>query len=327
MTVSGLTTIYYMPTNQTTCLSSCPDGEFADSGTPNTCSPCSSECTTCSGSATSCTGNACQANYYFYNNACVSSCPNSTYTFNGQCLSECPSGYQGSIGSISTCVVCTATTCTNSFIVSTKVVNGGNNFEHKVDLPNGLSSSSTADAIKNGVSVTLTTGTARMLVSTVTLSVQSVSISGNRDFLTILTNYQAVNIQTSSILVNFQAGTLISSSGSSYSQLSGTVSFNTPAFLNSYYEFFSSNNSLQIEGIVFVLLSFVLFLCSIPLKNKKLVAECLAFIGMVQIFGLARVRGASYDFEFFDSLKGYSMFELRFIKNHFATPFTNNNYS
>lgn len=322
-----MTTIYYLQINQTTCLSSCPNGEFADPGTPNTCSPCSSECTTCSGSATSCTGSTCQANYYFYNNSCISSCPNSTYTFNGQCLSECPSGYQGSIGSISTCVVCTATTCTNSFIVSTKVVNGGNNFEHKVDLPKGLSSSSTANAIKNGVSVTLTTGTARMLISTVTLSVQSVSISGNRDFLTILTNYQAVNIQTSSILVNFQAGTLISSSGSSYSQLSGTVLLNNPTFLNSYYDFFSFNNSLQIEGIVFVLLSFVLFLCSIPLRNKKLTAECLAFIGMIQIFGLARVRGGPYDFEFFDSLKGYSMFELRFIKNHFATPFVNNNYS
>ena len=47
---------------------------------------------------------------------------------------------------------------------------------------------------------------------------------------------------------------------------------------------------------------------------------------MVQVYGLGRVRGASYDFDFFDSVKGFSNYELAYVPNRFADPFYNNNY-
>ena len=69
------------------------------------------------------------------------------------------------------------------------------------------------------------------------------------------------------------------------------------------------------------------FVGSLFLRNKKLTAECLAFVSMVQIFGLSRVRDAPYDFDYFGVLLGYANYELSFIPNAFANPFYSNNYS
>lgn len=48
---------------------------------------------------------------------------------------------------------------------------------------------------------------------------------------------------------------------------------------------------------------------------------------MVQIFGLSRVRDSPYDFHYFDTVTGYSHYEMRFVPNAFAGPFYSNNYS
>jgi hypothetical protein len=245
-TTSGTTTIYYKDANATTCLATCPAGQYSWAGN-NSCLPCAASCLACVGLASNCTGGLCQTGFYSYNNSCLSACPNNTYTFSGQCLTQCPAGYVGSVSTTSsTCVVCDAASCSSTgFTVATKVANGGSSYEHKVDLPEGLSSQSSLSAIQHGLTVDLATGTARLLLSTVSLSVQSVSISTNRAFLTILTNYYPANALTSSVSVNFQAGTLLTGTGIPYNQLSGTVVLNNPTFLSSYYTIFSENSYLQ----------------------------------------------------------------------------------
>ena len=118
--------------------------------------------------------------------------------------------------------------------------------EHRVDLPHGISSNTNTATLQQTLSVEIITGANRLLLSTVTLSVQSVSISSSGDFITILTNYYSTNLWTSSISVNFQAGTLLTSSGSSYTQLSGSFSLSSPSYLNSYYETFGSSWHLKV---------------------------------------------------------------------------------
>ena len=48
---------------------------------------------------------------------------------------------------------------------------------------------------------------------------------------------------------------------------------------------------------------------------------------MVQVYGLSRVRGSPFDFSLFDSLKGFSYYELHFIQNHFANSFLDKAYT
>ena len=201
------------------------------------------------GSPTNCVSAVvvCSAGTYSFNSSCYSVCPNNTYTFGSECILECPSGYVGSISaSTSTCVICSSSCVQDGFSVSTKVVNGGNNYEHTVTLSSGISTASTAEGLKSGMTIELTTGVNRLLLSTVTLSVHSVSISSNRQFITILTNYYAADPASSRILVNFQAGTLYTSSGSTYSQLSGTVFLYNPTYLSSFYNIFGTNHYLQV---------------------------------------------------------------------------------
>jgi len=183
------------------------------------------------------------------------------------------------------------------------------------------------EAIRNGMTVALEEGAGRLLLTTVSLSVSSVTLSAGRNFLTIMTNYYPADPSSSTISINFQAGTLLASNGSLYNQLSGTVSLSNPTFLNSYYHVFNRNIYMQAEGIIFVLISFLLLVGSYILKNNKLTAECLAFVAMIQIFGLSRVRDAPYNFSYFDTVVGYSHYEMRFVPNSFSFPFYQNNYS
>ena len=113
-------------------------------------------------------------------------------------------------------------------------------------MPQGISSNTTSATLLQGITVDLVIGTRRLLLSTVSLSVQTVTISSNRDFLTVLTNYYSANLLTSSVSVNFQAGTLITASGSSYAQLTGTFSLSNPTFLNSYYSVFGVSSYLTV---------------------------------------------------------------------------------
>lgn len=126
------------------------------------------------------------------------------------------------------------------------------------------------DAIKNGLTVDLSVGSSRLLLTTVSLSVSSITLSAGRNFLIVLTNYYPADPWGSTVAVNFQAGTLLTSSGIPYNQLTGTVSLSNPLYLSSYYKTFDRNIYLQAEGIIFTLLSLLLFLGSFALKNYKL---------------------------------------------------------
>ena len=53
----------------------------------------------------------------------------------------------------------------------------------------------------------------------------------------------------------------------------------------------------------------------------------MALVGMIQIFGLSRVRDSPYDFNYFDTVTGYSHYEMRFIPNAFGFPFYISSYS
>ena len=105
------------------------------------------------------------------------------------------------------------------------------------------------------------------------------------------------------------------------------MSLSNSAFLNSYYQAFRPSWYLLVEGIVFIILSLILFVASLFLRNRKLTAECLALVSMVQLFGLSRVRDAPYDFDLTGVLEGFSYYEMSFVPNVFANPFYEHNYS
>ena len=125
-------------------------------------------------------------------------------------------------------------------------------------------------AIQNGMTVDLSVGSSRLLLTTVSLSVSSVTLSANRNFLTVLTSYYPASPWSSTVAVNFQAGTLLTSSGTVYNQLTGSVSLSNPSYLNSYYATFDRNLFLQAEGIIFILLSFILLAGSYAFSHYKL---------------------------------------------------------
>ena len=63
---------------------------------------------------------------------------------------------------------------------------------------------------------------------------QSLTISADRSYIIILTNYQSIDVASSSISVTFRAGALISNDGSSYNELTNEVSLNNLTFMYSY---------------------------------------------------------------------------------------------
>ena len=118
--------------------------------------------------------------------------------------------------------------------------------------------------LKDGLKVVITSGERRLLLSTTTLTVQGLSISTNNMYIYILTNLIPVSLASSSVSVSFRAGALMTASGASYNQLTSSVTLSSStSFIKSYYEVFGSFIYQQAEGIVFVLLSFLLLLTAI----------------------------------------------------------------
>jgi hypothetical protein len=109
-----------------------------------------------------------------------------------------------------------------------------------------------------------------------------------------------------------------------YNQLTASVNLNTPTFIQSYLAIFSQQLNLQAEGISFVLISLILLLCAIFLiKDVWLIHECMAFVQLVQIIGLSRVRPFPFQFDFYNTLLGFSYYELSFVPNEFGLAFPN----
>lgn len=278
-------TYYYKQPNTTVCSQTCPSG-YLVSQNNNTCLACQNGCTACSATISNCSACTIYAGVVYYldrnTNTCATVCPNAGsgnntdfvcyscqyFTFNQKCIQSCPTGYVGVIGNISTCVECSSndTNCSKvlGFNVQTKVVNSGNSFEHKVILASGLSSICTPTSLAPGLSVSLLMPLkGRLLVQIVPLTVQTLSVSANGDFILIWTNSVTGDLSSSNISVIFRAGALISSNGIPYNQLASDMTLNNPTFMYSYIQTFSSSTILQAEGIAFILLSFILWLTSL----------------------------------------------------------------
>lgn len=132
-------------------------------------------------------------------------------------------------------------------------------------MPQGLASNITAGSLSDGLFVELVIGgtSRRLLLQVVVLSVQSLSINSGGYSLAILTNYYPADISTARVSVSFRAGALVSSNGTVYNQLTSAVSLNSPSYISSYISVFSNLINLQVEGIIFVLISFLVLLASV----------------------------------------------------------------
>lgn len=133
-----------------------------------------------------------------------------------------------------------------------------------------MASNCTAGSLSDGLFVELTIGGSqgRLLIQTVVLTVQSLSINAGGYSLSILTNYYPADISTATVSVSFRAGALVSSNGTVYNQLTTAVNLNSPAYISSYISVFSNLINLQVEGIIFVLISFLLLLAAVFLLKE-----------------------------------------------------------
>lgn len=104
------TVAYYLGATDTTCYTTCPDGQFKNDATsPNQCLKCDASCTKCSGTPTNCT-------------FCGLMGSTSIYLYSGTCLTICPNGYYALISTTSSnkcapcasgCSICTGAALTN----------------------------------------------------------------------------------------------------------------------------------------------------------------------------------------------------------------------
>jgi hypothetical protein len=85
------------------------------------------------------------------------------------------------------------------------------------------------------------------------------------------------------------------------------VSLTDSTFLQSYIQTFSHSDDLQIQGIVFVLTSFLLLLFSLfGSSDEKLHHDCMALVQLIQIYGLSRIRPFPFQLDFYNFLYGFS---------------------
>lgn len=90
----------------------------------------------------------------------------------------------------------------------------------------------------------------------------------------------------------------------------------------SYIQTFSQNNSLQAQGITFVLFSFLLLLFSLfAASDLALNHQCMNFVQLIQIYGLSRIRPFPFSLDFYNFIFGFSHYELSFLPNVFSYAF------
>jgi len=96
-------THYYLITDLSVCVASCPDGYFSVN---QTCAACGPHCTACVGSSNHCL--SCASHLILYQTRCVASCPAGTYEVNQRC-ETCAPGCETCVGPSDTnCVLCAA---------------------------------------------------------------------------------------------------------------------------------------------------------------------------------------------------------------------------
>lgn len=151
--------------------------------------------------------------------------------------------------------------------------------------------------------------------------IEGLTISADRKVIYITTNFQTVDFSTSNVVINFEAGVLVSSDGTIYQSTTGNFAMSSPIFSQSFYEAFSKDISSGAEGMIFILLSIILLVFQLVITNRKGYHEILAFIMVLQVLGITRIREYPIDYDVYSVLVGYSYFELSFIPNAFKSIF------
>jgi hypothetical protein len=362
VTIGGNVTSYFKEVSLASCVTVCSQGYFGNV-LNNKCDLCQAGCVSCEFNSSycySCTSSA--GSDYFKprtSNSCVLICPNGEYgnstdyachdciyyTLQGSCVLSCPSGYfpQLANNSKTICQNCsdpsaTGNPCNRSyaFTVQTTVTNGGNNMEHKVFLPNGLSSSITAAQLMTNLSIVISQPSrrllgreegkdqhrslmsGRLLVVNTPLTVYSLTLSTDRTVIYITTNYVSTDFSVATVVVDFPGTALISADGLLYQSTTGSYSLSDPIFQQSLYQVFAKDITLGAEGMVFLVLSLLLLIFQLVIANRKGYHEMMAFIMFLQVMGISRIRQFPIDFNIFSVLLGYSYYELPFIPNGFA---------
>ena len=164
--------------------------------------------------------------------------------------------------------------------------------QHKIYLPNGLSSNVTAADLMNNLSVVISQPSrrllqsgksveeikemvqrslysGRLLVVNTPLTVYDLTLSPDRTVIYITTNYMTADFSVASVVVDFPANSLVSADGLLYQSTTASFPLSDPIFQQSFYEAFSKSITMGIEGIVFILLSMVLLIFQLVIANRK----------------------------------------------------------
>jgi len=174
--------------------------------------------------------------------------------------------------------------------------------------------------------IILSSSVRRRLLTDYVLTILSVSISSDRKSITIVTSYLPADILTSYVTVSFAGGILVSQAGQIYQTSTATFSLASPSFFQSYYTVFVSNRSAKALGIFFTCFSLLLVVLSLILLSAKsqYIHEFFAFALLIQLLGLLRIRPMPINFEVYNILRGFSLYELWFIPNIFTAIFGSN---
>ena len=92
------------------------------------------------------------------------------------------------------------------------------------------------------------------------------------------------------VVIDFPAGSLVSSDGLNYQSTTARFDLSSPIFMESIYEAFSKSDLLAAEGIIFILMSVILLAIQVIIANRKGYHEMLAFVMILQVIGILRTR-------------------------------------
>jgi len=96
-----------------------------------------------------------------------------------------------------------------------------------------------------------------------------VIISGDRKTIVVITNFGHFDFSTAKAVINFPAGTLITSDGRLYQSSTASFPLNDPIFMESLYKYFGFNLRYHIIGIFFTSFSLILLIVPFVLKNPR----------------------------------------------------------
>jgi hypothetical protein len=197
-----------------------------------------------------------------------------------------------------------------TFSVQTQVANNGQNLKHSIFLTSALADSVTSDKLITNLAVKVRSTSRRRLlvVDNPLIIVPPVEISSDRKVIYITTNFVDADASTSSIVVDFQGGVLVSADGTIFTSTTDSFALSSPIYAQSYYNAFKKDITTGAEGMVFILLSLVLLVIQLVIANRKGYHEIMSFIMVLQVVGITRIRQYPINYDVYSVLVGYSYF-------------------